>query len=75
MHAAGGASMPSRALLCRTATGLVGGDAAGAATAGEAAGAVALFGAGLFICIQLIYIVDFAHSWNESWVRNTTEPP
>ncbi|MDP2437764.1 MAG: serine incorporator domain-containing protein [archaeon] len=34
---------------------------------------VALVGAGLFITIQLIYIVDFAHSWNESWVKKYEE--
>eukprot|EP01129_Flabellula_baltica_P014493 TRINITY_DN6946_c0_g1_i1.p1 TRINITY_DN6946_c0_g1~~TRINITY_DN6946_c0_g1_i1.p1 ORF type:complete len:452 (-),score=64.06 TRINITY_DN6946_c0_g1_i1:171-1526(-) len=33
----------------------------------------ALFGSGLFILIQLILLVDFAHSWNESWVKNFEE--
>lgn len=31
-------------------------------------GWIALIGAGLFILLQLILLVDFAHSWNESWV-------
>lgn len=34
---------------------------------------VALVGAGLFISIQLLYIVDFAHSWNEAWVAKYEE--
>jgi len=29
---------------------------------------VAIIGAGLFILIQLIILVDFAYSWSESWV-------
>jgi len=28
-----------------------------------------IFGGGLFIIIQLILVVDFVHSWNESWVE------
>jgi len=36
-------------------------------------GWVALFGAGLFILIQLVLLVDFAHSWNERWVGNYDE--
>lgn len=31
-------------------------------------GWIALIGAGLFILLQLILLIDFAHSWNESWV-------
>lgn len=31
-------------------------------------GWISLIGAGLFILLQLILLVDFAHSWNESWV-------
>jgi serine incorporator 1 len=29
---------------------------------------VALVGAGCFVVVQLIYIIDFAHTWNETWV-------
>lgn len=36
-------------------------------------GWVALVGSILFILIQLILLVDFAHSWNESWVANYEE--
>ena len=32
-----------------------------------------MIGAFLFILIQLILIVDFAHAWNESWVGNYEE--
>jgi hypothetical protein len=28
-----------------------------------------IVGGGLFIIIQLILVVDFVHSWNESWVE------
>lgn len=31
-------------------------------------GWISLIGAGIFILMQLILLVDFAHSWNESWV-------
>jgi len=31
-------------------------------------GWIALIGAALFILVQLILIVDFAHTWNETWV-------
>lgn len=32
-------------------------------------GYVALIGSLLFILIQLVLLVDFAHSWNETWVK------
>jgi len=32
-----------------------------------------IFGAGLFIIVQLILLVDFAHTWNESWVGKYEE--
>jgi len=35
---------------------------------------VSLFGAGVFILIQLVLLVDFAYSWSESWVAKY-EPP
>lgn len=34
---------------------------------------IGLFGAFLFILIQLVLLVDFAHSWNESWVEKMEE--
>lgn len=34
---------------------------------------VGLIGASLFILIQLILLIDFAHSWNSSWVDNMEE--
>ena len=34
---------------------------------------IGMIGAFLFILIQLIFIVDFAHSWNESWVSKYEE--
>ncbi|XP_074656134.1 serine incorporator 1-like isoform X2 [Tubulanus polymorphus] len=34
---------------------------------------IGLIGGFLFIIIQLILIVDFAHAWNESWVGNYEE--
>lgn len=34
---------------------------------------VALIGSLLFILIQLVLLVDFAHSWNESWVQKYEE--
>jgi len=36
-------------------------------------GWISLIGSGFFILIQLILLVDFAHSWNESWVKNYEE--
>ena len=32
-----------------------------------------LIGAFLFILIQLVLLVDFAHSWNSAWVENMEE--
>jgi hypothetical protein len=32
-----------------------------------------LIGGFLFILIQLVLIIDFAHSWAESWVANYEE--
>ena len=34
---------------------------------------IGLIGAFLFILIQLILLVDFAYSWNETWVENMEE--
>lgn len=34
---------------------------------------VGLIGAFLFILVQLILLVDFAHSWNETWVEKMEE--
>ncbi len=34
---------------------------------------VGLIGAFLFILIQLVLLIDFAHSWNESWVEKMEE--
>jgi len=34
---------------------------------------IGLIGAFFFILIQLILLVDFAHSWNETWVDNMEE--
>ena len=33
----------------------------------------ALVGAGCFITVQLLYIVDFAHTWNDAWVLRYEE--
>jgi hypothetical protein len=32
-------------------------------------GWVALVGSGFFLIAQLLYFVDFAHSWAESWIK------
>lgn len=34
---------------------------------------VGMIGAFLFILIQLVLIVDFAHSWADKWVTNYQE--
>ncbi|XP_008942974.1 PREDICTED: serine incorporator 3-like [Merops nubicus] len=34
---------------------------------------IGVFGAFFFILIQLVLLVDFAHSWNESWVEKMEE--
>ena len=34
---------------------------------------IGLFGAFLFIIIQLILLIDFAHGWAESWVEKYEE--
>ncbi|XP_010073800.1 PREDICTED: serine incorporator 3-like [Pterocles gutturalis] len=34
---------------------------------------IGVFGAFCFILIQLVLLVDFAHSWNESWVERKEE--
>ncbi|NXF88972.1 SERC3 protein, partial [Eubucco bourcierii] len=34
---------------------------------------IGIFGAAFFILIQLVLLVDFAHSWNESWVERMEE--
>ena len=34
---------------------------------------IGLIGAFCFIILQLILLVDFAHSWNETWVDNMEE--
>jgi serine incorporator 1/3 len=34
---------------------------------------IGMIGAFLFIIIQLILLVDFAHSWNENWIRRHEE--
>ena len=34
---------------------------------------IGLIGAFLFIIIQLILLVDFAHNWNSAWVDNMEE--
>lgn len=34
---------------------------------------VGMAGAFCFILIQLVLLIDFAHSWNESWVEKMEE--
>eukprot|EP01117_Protostelium_nocturnum_P002076 TRINITY_DN12716_c0_g1_i1.p1 TRINITY_DN12716_c0_g1~~TRINITY_DN12716_c0_g1_i1.p1 ORF type:complete len:411 (-),score=122.89 TRINITY_DN12716_c0_g1_i1:93-1325(-) len=34
---------------------------------------VALVAAGLFIVVQLVYLIDFAHSWAENWIEKMEE--
>ena len=34
---------------------------------------VGLIGAFLFILVQLVLLIDFAHSWNETWVDKMEE--
>lgn len=34
---------------------------------------IGICGAAVFILIQLVLLVDFAHSWNESWVERMDE--
>lgn len=33
------------------------------------AGVTSIFGAGLFLLVQVIILLDFTHSWNDSWVE------
>ncbi|KAG6575017.1 Serine incorporator 3 [Cucurbita argyrosperma subsp. argyrosperma] len=32
-------------------------------------GVLSIFGAGLFLLVQVILLLDFTHSWNDSWVE------
>jgi hypothetical protein len=32
-----------------------------------------MFGSILFVFVQLVLLVDFAHSWSESWIRKYEE--
>ena len=34
---------------------------------------IGMIGAFLFILIQLVLLVDFAHAWNERWLGNYEE--
>ncbi|MEQ2198117.1 Serine incorporator 1, partial [Xenoophorus captivus] len=34
---------------------------------------IGMAGAFCFILIQLVLLIDFAHSWNESWVEKMEE--
>lgn len=33
------------------------------------AGFISKFGAGLFLLIQVLILLDFTHSWNDAWVE------
>lgn len=33
------------------------------------AGVLSIFGAGLFLLVQVVLLLDFTHSWNDSWVE------
>lgn len=33
------------------------------------AGVLSKFGAGLFLLVQVVLLLDFTHSWNDSWVE------
>jgi len=39
----------------------------------EVFGWISIFGAGIFILVQLLLLVDFAHSWAEKWITNYEE--
>lgn len=32
-------------------------------------GTLSKFGAGLFLLVQVIILLDFTHSWNDAWVE------
>eukprot|EP01094_Clydonella_sp_ATCC50884_P005194 TRINITY_DN1415_c0_g1_i1.p1 TRINITY_DN1415_c0_g1~~TRINITY_DN1415_c0_g1_i1.p1 ORF type:complete len:443 (+),score=127.09 TRINITY_DN1415_c0_g1_i1:52-1329(+) len=34
---------------------------------------IAVFGAGLFLLIQLVLLIDFAHTWSETWIGKWEE--
>lgn len=36
----------------------------------QSAGWAARFGSGLFLIIQMIILLDFTQSWNDTWVAN-----
>ena len=33
------------------------------------AGTLSVFGAGAFLLVQVIILLDFTHSWNDAWVE------